>query len=204
MPSASGVKMRKPRHLSPDERALWDHVARQIDPQRAETPAMPVEFAAPKRKPTPAQPTPFAAFELGSKATPPRPTHQLAPSIGQTLTSAPLSMDAKTHGKMVRGKLRPDARIDLHGMTMAEAHPALTGFILSEHAAGSRMVLVITGKGKLRDDLAPMPVRKGILRHQVPQWLTLAPLRQVVLQVSPANIRHGGEGAYYVYLRRRR
>ena len=90
-----------------------------------------------------------------------------------------------------------------HSMTVAEAHPALISFILSAQANGLRLVLVITGKGKDRDDGGPIPTRYGVLRHQVPQWLHLAPCRQAVMQVTPAHQRHGGHGAYYVYLRRR-
>ena len=113
-------------------------------------------------------------------------------------------MDSKAFGKLKRGKLLPEGRIDLHGMTLAQAHPALIGFILSAHAAQKRLVLVITGKGKLRDDFAPMPARHGILRHQVLQWLAMAPMGGLVLQIAPAHISHGGEGAYYVYLRKTR
>ena len=69
---------------------------------------------------------------------------------------------------------------------------------------GRRLVLVITGKGKDRDDGGPIPTRHGILRHQVPQWLALPPLSQAILQVTPAHLKHGGHGAYYVYLRRNR
>jgi DNA-nicking Smr family endonuclease len=95
-------------------------------------------------------------------------------------------------------------KIDLHGMTIAEAHPELVAFILNSHAMGRRLVLVITGKGKDRDDGGPIPTRFGVLRHQVPQWLALPPLAQAILQVTPAHLRHGGHGAYYVYLRRTR
>jgi DNA-nicking Smr family endonuclease len=113
-------------------------------------------------------------------------------------------MDAKSFGRMKRGKLSPDARIDLHGMTVAQAHRELSEFLLDSHAIGKRLVLVITGKGKIKEDTGPIPARLGVLRHQVPQWLALAPLRTIVLQVTPAHIRHGGDGAYYVYLRRGR
>ena len=105
---------------------------------------------------------------------------------------------------MKRGKLKPEGKLDLHGMRVDSAHPALVSFILSAHSAGKRLVLVITGKGKDRDEPGPMPVPRGVLRHQVPQWLSLPPLSQVVLQVTPAHVSHGGGGAYYVYLRRHR
>ena len=62
--------------------------------------------------------------------------------------------------------------------------------------------LVITGKGKIQKDTGPIPRQVGILRHQVPQWLRMPPLRDKVLQVSEAHGKHGGSGAYYVYLRK--
>ena len=93
--------------------------------------------------------------------------------------------------------------IELHGMRQQEAHGALLGFIARAHREGRSLVLVITGKGKHGQDIGPIPQRMGVLRHQVPQWLRLPPLGQAVLQVSEAHLRHGGSGAYYVYLRRR-
>jgi DNA-nicking Smr family endonuclease len=130
--------------------------------------------------------------------------HNLMPSLPDQLGHAPVQMDKKSFGKLKRGKLRPEGRIDLHGMTLDRAHPALSRFILSSHKSGKRLVLVITGKGKQRDEGGPIPVRHGVLRHQVPQWLGMAPLSSAVLQVSQAHISHGGGGAYYVYLRRHR
>ena len=85
--------------------------------------------------------------------------------------------------------------------TLAAAQPELIRFILSCHASGRRLVLVITGKGS-RGDVGPLPTRPGALRHQVPYWLHAMPLSSVVQQVTAAHYRHGGEGAYYVYLRR--
>jgi DNA-nicking Smr family endonuclease len=113
-------------------------------------------------------------------------------------------MDHKAHRKLTRGRLTPEARIDLHGMTLAEAHPELIRFILRAQDTGLRLVLVITGKGRLGADDGPIPMRHGLLRHQVPLWLHQAPLGAVVLQVAQAHLKHGGAGAYYVYLRRSR
>ncbi|MGB0496726.1 MAG: Smr/MutS family protein [Rubricella sp.] len=112
-------------------------------------------------------------------------------------------MDKRLFDKMRRGRLKPDARIDLHGMTAERAHGALNGFILRAHAEGLRLVLVITGKGRtgVHDHV---PERRGVLRHAVPQWLKQAPLGPFVLQITPAHRSHGGAGAYYVYLRRKR
>jgi DNA-nicking Smr family endonuclease len=146
---------------------------------------------------------PLPDFQIGQKAKI-ASAHDLLGPIAERVSAAQVNMDSRAHRRMTRGKLKPEARIDLHGMTVAEAHPELTAFILGSQAVGRRLVLVITGKGKDRDDGGPIPVRQGVLRHQVPQWLALPPLAQAVLQVTPAHIRHGGHGAYYVYLRRNR
>jgi DNA-nicking Smr family endonuclease len=144
----------------------------------------------------------FDAFRIGERARK-AGGHDIALPVGAALAMAPLQMDAKAFGKMTRGKLLPEARIDLHGMTLSEAHPDLIRFILNAHADGLRLVLVITGKGKRGDDTGPIPQRMGVLRHQVPQWLRQLPMMPLILQVAEAHLRHGGAGAYYVYLRRR-
>jgi DNA-nicking Smr family endonuclease len=198
---------RRRRHLSPEERALWDHVTRndaRLDGARpvVAEPVAPVPAVVPVRVPE-VQAVPLPRFMVGEKADH-RRSDNLLPGLAEDMARAPVRMDAKSFGRMAKGKLVPEGRIDLHGMTLAEAHPELQGFILQSHAMGRRLVLVITGKGKIRDDYAPMPVRAGVLRHQVPQWLNMAPLRGLVLQVAPAHQRHGGAGAYYVYLKRQR
>lgn len=115
-----------------------------------------------------------------------------------------IAMDAKAFTRMSKGKLAPDARIDLHGMTVSEAHPELIRFVLNAHSEGARLVLVITGKGKPGPDFGPIPQRYGVLKHQVPNWLRSPPLGGLILQVSEAHLKHGGAGALYVYLRRTR
>jgi DNA-nicking Smr family endonuclease len=196
--------MARRRTIHPEEQALWQTVARTARPLRPTRAVSGADLIAPQEKTPAAAPTPeFAVplFRLGEKvrgSTAPR-----APgSYADGSAKPPLRMDAKAFGKMTRGKLAPESRIDLHGMTLAEAHPALVSFVLSAFGAGQRLVLVITGKGKAKDDSGPIPQRTGILRHQVPQWLRIAPLGPVVLQVSEAHLRHGGSGALYVYLRR--
>jgi DNA-nicking Smr family endonuclease len=113
-------------------------------------------------------------------------------------------MDAKAFSRLTRGKLSPEARIDLHGMTLAEAEPELTRFVLDSYARGCRLVLVITGKGRPAQDHGPIPQRTGVLRQQLPVWLSREPLRSLVLQIAEAHLKHGGGGAFYVYLRRSR
>ena len=194
--------MPRRRHLSPEEADLWRSVARTARPLHSQSLHLPEPAPAPEPPPLAHAKPRLSPFVLGEKHRTPE-KRELAPTLPELLGQAPLRMDAGTHAKMTRGKLQPEARIDLHGLTLAEAHPELIRFILNAHSAGLRLVLVITGKGKRREDTGPIPQRVGALRHQVPHWLHLPPLGPVVLQVSEAHLKQGGGGAYYVYLRRR-
>jgi DNA-nicking Smr family endonuclease len=89
-----------------------------------------------------------------------------------------------------------DGRLDLHGLSQDAAHGALIGFVRHGYDSGRRCLLVITGKG-LREG-------SGVLRHQVPRWLNQTPLREMILGFSHARPHHGGDGALYVLIRRRR
>ena len=195
---------RKPRHIRPEELELWHKVvqnAERLHPDRPKPDAPGVK--PPPAKPEPARPV-QKTFRVG-EAAPPRPAkHDLAPPIHDHVRQHPIRMDHKRFGQMKKGRLSPEARIDLHGMTLAQAHPRLTRFILESVADERRLVLVITGKGKNRDEMGPIPERHGVLRHQVPHWLNSMPLRPHVLQIAEAHLKHGGTGAYYVYLRRSR
>ena len=160
---------------------------------------MPSPAPAPKR-----ETIPLAPFAVGEAARPRPSGASLAPSLAETMRSAPVAMDRRAFDRLRSGKLRPEAKLDLHGLTLERAHPALVDFVLGHAARGRRLLLVVTGKGKPRDEGGPIPTRLGVLRHQVPQWLRMPPLAPMVLQVAQAHRSHGGEGAYYVYLRRGR
>ncbi|MGL4311971.1 MAG: Smr/MutS family protein [Paracoccaceae bacterium] len=192
--------------LGPEDEALWQRVTRHATPlhPKARMPLhqpkpLPLAHAPVKQKPQPLHP-----FRMGQSRSESLTSVHLAPGPSELLAHAPVRMDRKAYGNLTRGRLSPEARIDLHGMVLAVAHPALNRFIVESHARGLRLVLVITGKGKDRDDGGPIPQRMGVLRHHVPQWLAMPPLGALVLQVAQAHQKHGGAGAYYVYLRRSR
>ncbi len=192
---------RKRKGLSPEDEELWYRVARTAVPLHRQPVAR-----LPGAKPTPALKKPEAAVPndlfLTAQQMAAQTRVMLQPSIEDAIAAHPLRMDHRAFRKMKRGKSEPEARIDLHGMTLAEAHPALIAFILRAQASGTRLVLVITGKGRSSGDGGPIPQRVGALRHQVPHWLHSPPLVAAVQQIAPAHQRHGGGGAYYVYLRR--
>lgn len=112
-------------------------------------------------------------------------------------------MDKNTKEKLVKGKLKIEGRIDLHGMRQEEAFKSLSSFIESSYNSGKRMVLVITGKGA--QSVNPehwMEDARGILKRKFPTWMQQTPFRDIVLQYHQARPRDGGEGAFYVYLRK--
>ena len=188
--------MTRRRQLHPEEVTLWHSVARTARPLHGlalpDTKMMDPVAVTLQAKP----PAAIPRFQIGEKAALFRKDVAL-PGPG-------IVMDAKAFTRMSKGKLAPDARIDLHGMTVSEAHPELIRFILNAHSDGARLVLVITGKGKPGPDFGPIPQRYGVLKHQVPNWLRSPPLGGLILQVSEAHLKHGGAGALYVYLRRTR
>jgi DNA-nicking Smr family endonuclease len=181
-----------PRRLRPDEEALWRSVTLNATPLRPETTAAHSPTPKPPRvrqEPAPSLPD----FRIG-QAAPPN-----APSAAPRAV-APLRVGRRMERDLSRGKRTPEASIDLHGMTLAQAHPTLVRFVLSSFATGRRLVLVVTGKGK--GGSGSWYEAKGVLRRQVPEWLTAPPLGNVVQEILPAHRCHGGSGAYYVVLRR--
>ena len=184
------VSPRRKRSLSEEERALWEHVARQIKPLRKKPRAAkaradsPVVNVAAAVKPAPS-PKPPASAKISRAPKPEAPP--LAP-IGR-----------RERSQLSRGRKEIDARLDLHGMTQTRAHHALFGFLQRAHSDGLTFVLVITGKGRMGAES-----ERGVLRRQVPQWLGLPEFRSLVVGFEEAHIGHGGEGALYVRIRRAR
>jgi DNA-nicking Smr family endonuclease len=178
------------RRLSDDERVLWKGVTRSIAPlqkplalepdavEPAEAPAPP----KPRSRPAPAHTAPV---EARKPAAPP----PLAP------------LTRRTKQRIARGTHAIDGRLDLHGMTQAEAHDALFGFLRAKQARGSKVVLVITGKGARGGDESG---GRGVLKRMVPLWLKLPEFRSLIIGFESAAAGHGGEGALYVSLRKMR
>jgi DNA-nicking Smr family endonuclease len=170
------------RKLSPSESRAWARVARSIRPLRD---APPVEMddlpgdapAVPARPEKPARGTSAA-----------RPPASSLPSPRKT-APAQESRDRRVR----RGKLEIDGKFDLHGLTQAAAERHLQGFVERQSAKGARCLLIITGKG--RDG-------EGVLRRNFQHWLTTPAASRLVSGWAPAHARHGGGGAFYLFLRR--
>jgi DNA-nicking Smr family endonuclease len=180
---------RRKRALSEEERALWESVAKQTKPLR--------------KKPRMAKTALQAEMPVAAKpvATPPRVSHAKPVQPAKPdLPSAPpplAPLGRRERSQLSRGRKEIDARLDLHGMTQTRAHRVLSDFLHRAHADGLTFVLVITGKGKMG-----LESERGVLRRQVPQWLSLPEFRTLVVGFEEAHIGHGGAGALYVRIRR--
>jgi DNA-nicking Smr family endonuclease len=186
------ASLRRKRSLSEEERALWESVAKQTKPLRKKPRAAKAEAAAPAAE----------ALIAAKPAAPPKPLPSSkisrAPSPDPPPAAPPLApLGRRERSQLSRGRKEIDARLDLHGMTQTRAHRALSGFLQRAHREGLTFVLVITGKGRMGAES-----ERGVLRRQVPQWLSLPEFRSLVVGFEEAHIGHGGEGALYVRIRR--
>ncbi len=185
------------------ELELWRTVVRDARPlyrtkrgkAQAEAPLPPLPSKPPEPpaqaiRPPPATPAPPPELPVRSR-------HAVSIDLAPTALGTRGGIDKRTDEKVRKGRLPVDGRIDLHGMTQSEAHDALLAAVRRGHDRGHRLILVITGKGGLTEG-------RGILRSAVPRWLNEAPFRTLVLAVHQAQPQHGGAGAFYVFLRRRR
>jgi DNA-nicking Smr family endonuclease len=172
------------RKLSDEDRALWDRLSQSVRPLRrgpAASDAASSELAIEaQKKPMPGRP------QAPVSPPPAKPQPALAP------------LEERTRRRLARGLAEVDARIDLHGMRQERAFNALVAFLRKAQARGDRFVLVVTGKGRASED------GRGILRESVPAWLARPDLRNLIVGWEQASRRHGGAGALYVRVRRRR
>ena len=172
--------MSRPRRPTAEELALW-YGAMGVSPPSPERtpPAPPAEppvlpAAKPERRPAREQARRWSAAHDPQR---------------------PVGLDRRTWLRLKRGQVSIEQTLDLHGRTQDEAHEALGRFLAAAQAAGCRCVLVVTGKGLESG---------GTLRHMVPRWLNEGANRERIVAFSPAQARHGGTGALYILLRRRR
>lgn len=191
------------RALTSEEQALWKRVTETLTPLHPAAPnpleADPLSETAlssqqagkPEKNPSAAPKPPRTG---AAAARPPvRPPARPAPP-----PLAPL--EPRTRRRLARGHLEVEGRIDLHGMTQAEAHGRLRAYLAGAQARGSKTVLVITGKGGGNH----VGEGRGVLRRMVPQWLGLPEFRLLVTGFDEAHATHGGSGALYVRIRRRK
>jgi DNA-nicking Smr family endonuclease len=186
--------MSRRRSLSDEERALWTGIARSI------TPLHPSRRSVEVPEPTQAGKVAAKTLTKAETSAPPRSRAALPNETRSEKKTPPLApLGRRLKQRVARGHEPIDARLDLHGFTQTRAHAALLRFLRRAQTDGVRMVLVVTGKGTSKGG---EPHERGVLKRQVPLWLSLPEFRSLVLGFEDAHIGHGGAGALYVRLRR--
>lgn len=176
------------RTLTPEEEAQWHSEMQQATPLKArpkqikqlKKPQRPALLDQPFRADVPARSEKLAPLDMGSYA----------------------GVDKNTREKFRKGEYPIDGRLDLHGDTRETALLRVENFIHNHYSRGSRVLLIITGKGTFNK--APDEPRAGVLRESLPGWLSDSGLRPFILAFDKATVKDGGSGAFYVLLKRRR
>ena len=173
------------RRLTKNERDDWDRVRRSVRALRPEAEAKAEGDGTARRAAvTPAKRT---------------KTEPAQPALRPTPTQPPLALlEERARRRVARGLVEVEARSDQPGRRQERAFAALFAFLRRSQLRGAKLVLVITGKGGGEGE------GRGVLRHSVPAWLARADVRELVVGFEEAARRHGGTGALYVRIRRKR
>jgi len=165
-----------------DNDELWKAYVQSVKPikKRSKATARPVKA----KSPVPSMRKTSAALTSAVRFHKPPPT-----SLEQ------LPLDRHIERRLRQGEVQIEARIDLHGMRQDQAHVALDHFLARQIRAGYRALLIITGKG--RDG-------EGVLRANLSGWLAASPHAARILTLRKAAIKHGGDGAFYLLLKRQK
>jgi DNA-nicking Smr family endonuclease len=167
------------RRLSAEEQALWQRVVRSVTP---------LEGTQGEAEP-PAPPPP-----------PPRIAAGAGPAKAAPKAAAPgVTLDAGWDRRLARGLVSPERTLDLHGHNLATAHARIDRALERAAGEGVRVLLLITGKPP-----SDASGKRGRIRAAVGDWLAASRHAADIAAVRNAHPRHGGAGALYIVLRRRR
>jgi len=180
---------------------LWSQVTRSVSPLKRAAPSLTapmldLETSKEKTLASPAKNKPSQSHQVNPPTWSPPSTPASNPA------SDPASdIEPRIRRRLMRGQLPIDATLDLHGLRQSEAHAVLCRFVAARHARGDRTILVITGKGLKKTGYGSIEQR-GVLRTMLPIWLSEPVLAPLIAGWEVSAQAHGGEGAYYVRLRR--
>jgi DNA-nicking Smr family endonuclease len=201
-----------PRGLSAEEEAAWLRLAQSVTPlsgrvlprlaqTTANAPAVtkppPPKFAKPVPRPLP------KAASAGKAVRPAPPPPSRPPFQAPPRRAFNSQLDSHWNRKLKAGQIAPDYTLDLHGHTLDTAYLRVTSGIDQARAMDARLVLVIAGRERPVDP-ADRAHTRGAIRAKLLDWLAASHHADAIAAVRRAHIRHGGEGALYLVLKRMR
>ena len=129
-----------------------------------------------------------------------------APSLGQPkqinnfFRGKTPGLDRSTSENLRRGKIQIEGRLDLHGYGYDDAKNTVEQFVGDAYFSNKRCVLIITGKGSVKFS----KMSSGIIKQSLPIWISEGNLKNMILGFSIARPKDGGDGAFYILLRRKK
>lgn len=195
--------MKRPgRRLTDAEKALWAQVANTVTPLAR--PGCPTEPGAPIAdvSPIPVAPPAPPARRIKGRVPP-------APVMPQPVPAPPRAADERAHldgsweRRIAKGGLVPDFSLDLHGSNLDQAYARLMHGLTQARSMGARVVLIVTGKPR-PVDAADRGTARGAIRAKIADWLAASGHASDIVAIRGAHRRHGGQGAIYVVLKKRR
>ncbi|MEW4449149.1 Smr/MutS family protein [Qipengyuania sp. JC766] len=192
--------MTHPRGLTDAEAQAWEKLAATVEPLHpARRPRKVVPAPAPPPSPAPATSSPVARPEPKRRdlslptRTPPNPS----------VPRGDGGLDSHWDRKLKAGQVAPDFTLDMHGHTLDGAYHRLESGLFQAKTMGARLVLVIAGRSR-PVDAADRGQRRGAIRAKMLDWLAAGPHAGDIAAIRKAHRRHGGDGALYLVLKRRR
>ena len=173
--------MQKNRRLTAEEKHIWQCFTQDIVPV-ASSCKIKGESVAPK-----------VDIREASISKPVK----VAPKYSEDLQPGDMSyISGASVRQLKRNQSRPDATLDLHGYTQAQALEQFQQFLHHASASGHRLLRVITGYGKMSGG-------EGVLRAALPKWVNYPENRRLILSYQQARAQEGGAGAWLILLRRK-
>jgi DNA-nicking Smr family endonuclease len=183
-PPKNRMSKNRPRTPNATEQQLWETATKGITPITARTVAKITPQPTGKRERPKGDTTGRIILETLKPITTPKPRDPSSYQLDNTLNR-----------KLVQGDLPIDGKIDLHGLTLHQAHARFMAFFHQKQKAGARLLLIVTGKG---------PSGEGVIRKNLPLWCDDHTTSPHILKTTAAAAHHGGSGATYILLRRSR
>lgn len=186
--------------MTAEEAEVWALVARTVTPLEKRRPAAASAATVPTPPKTVVFP-PAPPKKVKGRVPPPLPPKPVVPA--KPKVDAPLHLDGSWEKRISKGTLIPDFSLDLHGSNLDQAYVRLMHGLTQAKAMGARVVLIVTGKPRPVDAMDRGSAR-GAIRAKITDWLAASDHGHDIVAIRGAHRRHGGQGAIYVVLRKRR
>ena len=131
----------------------------------------------------------------------------ITPNVSTVIKNSEFSLEKIDLKKGIKkGSFHVDKKIDFHGKSLLESEEQFNNTIIESYNSGQRCLLFVTGKGLFKsknyEESYKPKLYHGIIRASFIEWARSKKFSKYILSFEQASIEHGGDGAFYVYLRK--